>query len=147
MPNCPSNATRALLAPAWMLAAAGLVGLGMRLGGSAGHADGMPPAMATAEQRRIYSTPAGLYRRADIRANGAAPASEKYRGQMPHHDMHPRPGDVICPITATKADPRFAWTVEGKQYLFCCPACIDEFVQRARTNSTSIRPPEGYIER
>jgi multiple sugar transport system substrate-binding protein len=39
---------------------------------------------------------------------------------------------VICPISKTKAAPKFSWVVGGKTYQFCCPPCVDEFVQTAK---------------
>jgi YHS domain-containing protein len=61
--------------------------------------------------------------------------------------MNPKPGSPLCPITSTRADTRFRWNVGGKAYLFCCPPCIDEFVQRAKDEPTSIRRPEDYVQR
>lgn len=106
----------------------------------------MPEAAAGEDQRRLYRTPGGGYTAADIRANGAAPPAEKYGGILPRHDLRPEPGDRICPITRTRANPRFAWTVGGKRYLFCCPPCIDEFVLQVRRDPGSIRQPEAYVK-
>lgn len=106
----------------------------------------MPAGAGADEQDRLHRTPGGLYTVADIAANGDSIPSEKYRGMVASHDMYPAAGDRICPITNTKANPRFAWTVGGKQYLFCCPPCIDEFVQRAKTTPESIRPPQTYVK-
>lgn len=119
------------------------------LGGLREEADShaMPTPAAPAEQQRLYRTAAGLYTSGDIQANGAAPPAERFAGLLPRHDPHPQTGERICPVTHTKADPRFAWTVSGRSYLFCCPPCIDEFVQQARTHPGSVRPPEDYVHR
>jgi hypothetical protein len=100
-----------------------------------------------AAERELYQTPGGRYTAADIQVNGARPPSVKFRGIFASHDMHPRPGDRICPITSTLASPKFPWTVEGKQYLFCCPPCVDEFVRLAKEKPGMVRPPEAYVKR
>jgi YHS domain-containing protein len=56
-------------------------------------------------------------------------------------------GEPICPITRTRANARFAWVIGGRRYLFCCPPCIDEFVQQAKAAPASLRPPEAYVQR
>jgi YHS domain-containing protein len=141
----------ALLLPGWMLAATGLVSLGYRIGQprpAAVSAEVTMPSPAPAgKQAKLYLTPAGLYTSGDVRANGGVTAADRYRGQMAQHDPRPAMGDRVCPITDTKANPRFTWVVGGRTYLFCCPACIDEFVSRAKTNPDSIRPPEQYVKR
>lgn len=109
--------------------------------------DSMPLPAAPDEQHRLYATPGGRYTAADIRANGEAPAAEKYRGIIASHHLHPAAGERICPVTHTRANPRFAWTVDGQRYLFCCPPCIDEFVKQAKTRPDSLRSPESYVQR
>ena len=74
-------------------------------------------------------------------------ASEKFKGVMASHDLTPRPGDAICPITLTKANPKFTWVVGGKTYAFCCPPCIDEFVQTAKERPDQIKEPGDYVAR
>ena len=91
-------------------------------------ADMMPDKVSDEAERGLYLTPAGLYTQADIEANGNMTASQKFQGFMAKHDMHPKPGDKICPITMTKANPACSWIVGGKTYEFCCPPCVDEFV-------------------
>lgn len=132
--------------PAYALVAAALVSTGYRLGQSAA-VDPMPEAAPHAEQRTLYLTAGGMYTPSDIAANGGETAADHYRGQMPRHDPHPLKGDQVCPITDTKANPRFTWVVSGKTYTFCCPACIDEFMSRARKQPSSILPPEQYVKR
>jgi hypothetical protein len=98
-------------------------------------------------ERELYFTPKGRYTLADIRANGAQLPSEKFKGLFASHNMHPRTGDRLCPITRTLANQKFTWIVGGKKYLFCCPPCVDEFVRMSRENPESIQPPEAYVKR
>jgi hypothetical protein len=112
----------------------------------ADHADGMPPKLADEEERKLFLTPGGMYTEADIRANGNQTASEKFKGQMASHDSKPKKGDRLCPITLTKANPKFTWVVGGKTYEFCCPPCVDEFVKAAKENPGEIKTPESYVK-
>jgi hypothetical protein len=109
---------------------------------TAGH--DLPAKVTDDAERRLYLTPGGRYTAADIRANGAVTASEKFRGIMASHDMKPRPGDKLCPVTMTKANPKFSWVVGGAVYEFCCPPCVDEFVQTAKERPDEVLPPEEY---
>jgi YHS domain-containing protein len=112
------------------------------------HADpAMPNKVADAEERKLYLTPGGKYTAADIRANGNKVASEKFRGVPVSHDLKPKAGDRICPITLTKANPAFGWVIEGKSYEFCCPPCVDEFVQLAKDQPDQIKPPGEYVKK
>jgi hypothetical protein len=110
-----------------------------------GHAPPMPAKVTDAEERELYLTPGGIYTAADIVANGSATVSEKYPNYRADHDADPRPGDPVCPVTRTKADPRCSWIVGGRRYTFCCPPCIDEFVRLAKTDPARVRPPEEYV--
>jgi hypothetical protein len=112
----------------------------------AGHGKSIPVKVASDEERKLYLTPGGLYTEADIKANGGVPASEKFQGQTPTHDAHPRKGDKVCPISETKANPKFTWVVGGKTYEFCCPPCIDEFVKKAKENPHSVKAPGDYVQ-
>jgi YHS domain-containing protein len=112
----------------------------------AGGHDDMPAKVADEAERKLYLTPGGLYTEADIKANGSITASEKFKGVMASHDLQPKPGDPICPITLTLANPRFTWIVGGKAYTFCCPPCVDEFVQRAKEHPEQIKEPEEYVK-
>lgn len=107
----------------------------------------MPAAIGDEEERSLYLTPGGRYTLADIAANGESLPSIKFRGIASAHDMKPKPGDRICPITATKANAEFAWVVDGKTYLFCCPPCVDEFVQLAKVSQEALPPPESFVKR
>ncbi len=108
------------------------------------HGPAMPAKVTDAAERQLYLTPAGAYLAADIKANGSKTASEKYRGFRAAHDMNPKPGDTVCPVTRTKANPQCTWIVGGKTYQFCCPPCIDEFVQRAKQEPDGLASPDTY---
>ncbi len=99
---------------------------------------------AAAAEAALYSTPGGKYREEDIRANGAATASRKYRGERSAHNDKPAAGERVCPVSGSRADPRFTWAVGGREYLFCCPPCIDEFVTLAKERPDEVREPESY---
>jgi hypothetical protein len=101
----------------------------------------------TAEERTLYLTAGGLYTEADIKANGGVTASEKFRGFQPSHDIKPRPGDIICPVTLTKANPKCTWIVGGKTYEFCCPPCVEEFVKLAKEKPQEVKQPDEYRKR
>ena len=110
------------------------------------HDSGMPAAVSGAAEQKLYFTPGGKYTQADIDANGKLPAGAKFRGLMTKHDMSPLPGDAICPITFTKANPKVEWQIDGKKYLFCCPPCVDEFVRMAKEEPDSLKAPEDYFQ-
>ena len=113
----------------------------------AGHGGSdMPEKVADAEERELYLTPGGHYTAADIEANGGVTASQKFKGVRAKHDMNPKPGDKICPVTMTKANPNFSWIVAGKTYEFCCPPCVDEFVGQAKSGE-EIGEPEDYVQK
>ena len=107
-----------------------------------------PDAAAPAEEaKKLYLEPGGVYTAADIQANGNMTAAQKFKGIRANHNTHPRPGDKVCPITYTKANPQFRWVVNGQSYEFCCPPCVDEFVTRAKENPQSIEAPEQYVQK
>ncbi len=108
------------------------------------HPQSMPDKVLDDEERQLYLTPGGKYTEADIAANGKQTASQKYEGFKSSHDFKPKAGDAVCPITRTKANDACSWIVGGKEYRFCCPPCIDEFVKLAKANSDTIEPPENY---
>ncbi len=109
-------------------------------------ADVMPDNVNDEEEVKLYLTPGGAYTEADIKANGGVTASKKFKGLMSSHDMNPKPGDKICPVTLTKANPNFAWVVGGKTYEFCCPPCVDEFIKTAKNNPNELKNPEDYVK-
>ena len=110
-------------------------------------ADGMPAKVSDEAERQLYLTPGGKYTQADIEANGNLTASQRFKGQMSAHNLKPQPGDKICPITTTKANPKFTWIVGGKSYEFCCPPCVDEFVKTAKLQPDEILAPEEYVKK
>ena len=101
-------------------------------------------AKAVAAEAALFSTPGGRYGADDIRANGDRAAAEKYRGERPAHEDRPAAGERVCPVSRARADPRFAWVVGGRKYLFCCPPCVDEFVTTAKERPDEVREPEFY---
>jgi len=109
-------------------------------------ATGMPAAATGAVEQELYFTSGGKYTQADIDANGKMSAGTKFRGFMSKHDMSPKLGDLICPITFTKANPKIEWQVDGKKYLFCCAPCVDEFVRMAKEEPNSLKAPEEYVQ-
>lgn len=109
--------------------------------------DAMPAGIDADEERALYLTPGGIYTEADIKANGSVTAGEKFKGKMAKHDMKPKVGDKICPITMTKANPKFTWIIGGKSYEFCCPPCIDEYVLLAKTSPKEVLDPSEYIKK
>ncbi|VTR95384.1 Uncharacterized protein OS=Singulisphaera acidiphila (strain ATCC BAA-1392 / DSM 18658 / VKM B-2454 / MOB10) GN=Sinac_4511 PE=4 SV=1 [Gemmata massiliana] len=112
------------------------------------HADApMPDGVGSDESKKLYLTPGGKYTAEDIKANGSAPAAVKYKGIKSDHNAKPQPGDKICPVSMTKANPKFTWVVGGKTYEFCCVPCIDEFVQAAKSNPSEIKAPTEYIKK
>ncbi|TVS10333.1 MAG: hypothetical protein EA424_25605, partial [Planctomycetaceae bacterium] len=106
----------------------------------------MPMGLADSEAQQLYLTPGGAYTEADIEANGRQTAAERYVGFRAKHDFNPAPGDALCPITRTKANPECTWVIGGKTYEFCCPPCIDEFVILAKEDPDSLLPPEEYVQ-
>lgn len=111
------------------------------------HSDiAMPKKLADDEEQRLYLEPGGHYTAADIEANGKMTPYQKYRGIPSTHDMNPKPGDQICPITQTKANPKFVWIIGGKSYLFCCPPCIDEFLEKAKSEEVALPDPSSFVQ-
>lgn len=110
------------------------------------HESGMPGKVADKEEHNLYLTPGGKYTASDIAANGNVTAAVKFKGRKSSHDMSPKKGDKICPITKTKANADFAWIVGGKTYEFCCPPCVDEFVKTAKSTPDVIQEPDTYIK-
>lgn len=100
----------------------------------------------SAADRALFLTPGGLYSAADIKANGNASAYQKYAGVVPSHDAQVKKGDPVCPISETKPNPQLTWVIGGKNYSFCCPPCIAEFVKKAKTDPKSIKAPEAYVK-
>jgi hypothetical protein len=113
---------------------------------SAPHDEDMLDKVSGQEEQQLYLTPGGKYTETDIKANGNMTASQKFKGVMSSHDMKPKSGDKICPITRTKANPKFSWVVGGETYEFCCPPCVDEFVKTAKEHPEEIKEPGNYVK-
>jgi hypothetical protein len=122
-------------------------GLALMPGAGAASEDAaMPEALGSAEAQKLFLTPGGLYTQADIDANGKTTATAKYGSTMASHNAHPKPGDSLCPISETVANPKFTWVIGGEKYTFCCPPCIEEFVRKAKENPDAIKPPGAYVK-
>lgn len=107
----------------------------------------MPTKVTSEAERELYLTPGGKYTAADIAANGSQTASQKFAQFQSAHDMHPKPGDRICPITQTKANPACTWIIDGQEYQFCCPPCVDEFVKRAKQQPDQLPAAKSLVQR
>lgn len=105
----------------------------------------IPGKVVDEAETKLYLTPGGLYTVADIKANGNLTASQKFVGFQPSHDLKPKVGDKICPVTLTKANPKCTWIVGGQTYEFCCPPCVDEFVALAKTKPEQVKQPGEYV--
>lgn len=110
------------------------------------HSEEMPASLPAAEEQTLYLTPGGKYTEADIAANGNVTASQKFKGMLSSHNAKPNPGDKICPISMTKANPKFTWIIGGMPYQFCCPPCVDEFVKLAKEHPEEVKTPDTYIK-
>jgi YHS domain-containing protein len=113
---------------------------------AAPHPDQMPEKRGTDEERALFLAPGGAYTAADIAANGSTIPAAKYKGVRAQHDDNPKAGDKVCPISKTKANPKFTWVVGGKTYEFCCVPCIEEFVAIAKEKPGEIKDPKDYVK-
>jgi YHS domain-containing protein len=114
-----------------------------------GHSAG-PVALASGPTQResdLFLKPGGIYTQADIEKNGNTVPSVKYQGISFPHDDDLKPGDRLCPVTVNKADEQCTWWVNGKQYQFCCPPCLEKFVKQAKESPEKIKEPGEYIKR
>ena len=114
---------------------------------TAGHADAMPAAKTSEEDRKLFFSAGGMYTEADIKANGTIVPTVKFAGIRPIHDAKPKPGQKLCPISETVSNPKFTWVVGGAVYEFCCVPCIGEFVERAKEKPEQIKAPGDYRAR
>lgn len=99
------------------------------------------------DEENLFLTPGGKYTRMDIEANGSTTPSRKFQGFRANHDVRPKRGEKICPVTRTKANAGCTWVIDGGIYEFCCPPCIDEFVRRAKAQPEKIKAPEKYVKK
>ncbi len=97
-------------------------------------------------EKSLFFSESSLYTKEDMERNGPLTAAEKYKGVPSKHDFRPKKGDLVCPITNTRANPKFTWYVNGKLYTFCCPPCIEEFVRIAKDEPERIKSPEAYVK-
>lgn len=104
----------------------------------------MPEKLLDSAERDLYLTAGGRYTAADVAANGQMTASQRYQGFQARHDVNPQPGDLLCPITRTKANPSCTWIIDGSRYSFCCPPCIDEFLRVAKSEPEQLLKPHAY---
>jgi YHS domain-containing protein len=125
----------------------GLASLALQADGDDDHDDEEEIAAAMEQEKLLYLTPGGIYTLADIIANGEMTRSERFVGFIAKHNSRPKPGDQICPITLTVANPKCFWIIGGKTYYFCCPPCIDEFLTLAKEQPEQILAPEEYVKR
>jgi hypothetical protein len=95
-------------------------------------------------ERDLFLKPGGVYTSADIERNGNVVPSVKFRDVSWAHDDDLKPGDKTCPVTVNKADEKCSWWVNGKQYEFCCPPCLEKFVKWAKESPEKIQDPEAY---
>lgn len=107
----------------------------------------MPAKKGTDEEQVLFFTPGGIYTAADIKANGDATPGAKFKGIRAQHDDNPKPGEKICPISMTKANPKFTWVIGGKTYEFCCTPCIEEFVVLAKEKPGAVKDPSEYVKK
>jgi hypothetical protein len=126
-----------------------IAGERFRLGfSSVPHKEDMPTSDLSADdEKKLYLSPGGIYSQADIQANGNQIASVKFKNFRPKHDLKPKVGDKICPVTLTKANPACTWIVAGKTYEFCCPPCVEEFVKLAKENPSEVKQPGDYVKK
>ena len=103
-------------------------------------------AQADPKEAEVYLKPGGIYTEADIKANGNTTVSVKYKTLKVAHDLKPKPGDKICPITLTKANAALTWVIGGKTYEFCCQPCVEEFVTLAKEKPSEIKEPGAYVK-
>lgn len=107
----------------------------------------MPNKLASEAEQELYLTPGGRYTAADIQANGNITASQKFKGIKSEHDMKPKAGDMLCPVSGTKANSKFTWIIDGKPYEFCCPPCVDEFLASAKSSTDPLPDPNSFIKK
>jgi YHS domain-containing protein len=106
-----------------------------------------PAKKADDQDTALYLKPGGAYTQSDIDANGRVTPRVKYKGFVATHDIKPKVGDRLCPVTLTKSNAKLTWVVAGKTYEFCCPPCLDEFVQMAKEKPGELKTPQDYVKK
>ena len=104
----------------------------------------MPPPVVGEKERQLFLVAGGKYTDADIEANKGLVPSQKFVGFEAEHDDDPKPGDWICPVTNTKANPACSWVVDGQTYLFCCPPCVTDFLKTAKNHPEKLQKAADY---
>jgi hypothetical protein len=99
------------------------------------------------EDEKLLLSAGGKYTEEDIQANGGMTALRKYREFPLSHEVRPRPGEQLCPVSRIKAHREFSWVVAGRTYMFCCPPCVEEFVRRAKEQPQEIKAPDEYVQK
>jgi hypothetical protein len=112
-----------------------------------GHGPGTVAKGPTPRERDLFLKPDGIYTQADIEKNGNTVPSLKFSGMSFAHDDNLKPGDRLCPVTVNKADEQCTWWVNGKQYQFCCPPCLEKFVKQAKVSPEKIKDPGEYVHK
>ena len=98
----------------------------------------------TAADRALFLIPGGVYTASDVKANGNTSPAVRYPNYIPAHEAKVIAGSQVCPISETRPDPALKWIIGGKEYIFCCPPCITEFVQKAKKSPAIIKSPREY---
>ncbi len=97
---------------------------------------------ASDAEKSIVLKPGGKYTVADVETAANNVPSESFKNIPVAHDLRPNIGELLCPVTRAKADARIRWRVNGHTYWFCCPPCILEFVEWAKSSPDKIAAPE-----
>ena len=97
-------------------------------------------------EKAVVLAPRGKYTVSDVEATEQKAPSEKFQGVKVAHDWRSKKGDVLCPMTRAKADPRISWQVNGKIYRFCCAPCIVDFIGWAQENPVVMVAPEDLVQ-
>jgi len=101
---------------------------------------------ADGKAKALFGTPGGAYTAEDIKRNGTLTPWERFGKVIFAYNLKPFPAQPIDPISGTKIHHAFDWMIGGKPYHFCSVPTLEEFVLRAKTDPSSIKPPEAYIE-
>ena len=101
----------------------------------------------TNEDEILFLTPGGIYTEADIEKNGRTTPFKKYKDVHIQHDMRPKKGELLCPITMTKVNLNLYWFINGKKYYVCCPPCFTELIKLAKEKPDELLSPEEYIKK
>lgn len=104
----------------------------------------MPPPVVGEKEKQLFLVAGGKYTEGDVKANKGQVPSEKFADFVAEHDDNPMPGDWVCPVTSTKANPKCSWVVDGQTYYFCCPPCVTDWVKTAKTTPEKLKKAAEY---